>query len=73
MSTATTTPNHWEQSARAIKAAKLAKFFARKGVDGEDLAFMDDAGWKAAAKVAGIRVPSATTRKAVIDLLTSER
>lgn len=62
-------PNEWEQKARARKALALADVFTTLHSTPEQLEALPEEGWRMAAQLAKVNVPSATTRELVVDVL----
>lgn len=61
-----------ERAARAAKATALADILVEYGIDAYDVALMQDDMWQLAAQAAGVRMPSAITRKLVEQLVAHQ-
>lgn len=63
------TVNPYAETARAMKAANLAVCLAKAGIPASDVDLMGDEHWAMAAQAANVRMPSAETRRLVLDLM----
>jgi hypothetical protein len=59
----------YEDQARKIKASALASLSIGKQATASQIANLDDEGWAAAEKLAGVRPASAKTRELVVSVL----
>jgi hypothetical protein len=62
-----------EAAARAVKVQKLAQTLEEHGISPEDAGQIEDAHWNALAKSLEIRIPSATTKRLVVQELNKMR
>jgi len=58
--------NQYERAARLEKAMALVTLFALHRIQVQDVALMNDAHWAAAAKAAGVAIPSWRTQQMVV-------
>ena len=59
----------YAESKRRLKAAYLMDALISLGIDAAAAVDLDDEQWKHAARTARVRIPSADTRRLVVDLL----
>jgi hypothetical protein len=63
-------PNPYEEEARMRKASKLITLFTQcTHSTPDEIRYLDEAGWAAASQLAGVNLPSSTTRELVIEMM----